>query len=180
MSKRIRLIFELVLLAVIFAISIAVFLYRDSLEAVSNWGYLGVLVLCFLSNFTVFLPAPSLLVVVSSAQVLPPLWVASIGAIGTTLGELAGYVCGRIGQDVSVRFTKLVDKLSKMIRKDLLFVFVLALLPLPIFDAAGVYAGGNKMRATKFMMACFAGKWLKMLFYAFFFQSAMDYLVKLI
>lgn len=180
MRRQWRLLAEITLLLIIVTGSVAVFVFRDELDSIGDWGYIGVFFLCLLSNFTVFLPAPSLMVVVSSAQILSPFFVATIGAFGTTVGEMAGYICGRIGHDVSVRFSKLIDKLSRVIQKDFLFVFILALLPLPIFDAAGVYAGGNKMRTTKFMMSCFVGKWLKMLFYAFFFQSSMDYLVKLI
>ena len=47
----------------------------------------------------------------------------------------------------------------------LCLVFVLALLPLPLFDVAGVYSGGTRLHVAKFFLACYLGKFLKLLVY---------------
>ena len=51
-------------------------------------------------------------------------------------------------------------------------MFLLALLPLPLFDLAGVYSGGSGMPLWRFACACWCGKFLKMLTYAYLFGLA--------
>ena len=72
-----------------------------------KYGYLGVLVLCFICNVTVFAPVPSLIVVVTAAQTLNPWLVILLGAVGTTLGEMVGHLSGKSGE----RFFKRTDAL---------------------------------------------------------------------
>lgn len=172
-----RRIIEIALFVLIVATSIAVFVFKNSLQQLGEWGYIGVFLLCFLSNLTVFLPAPSLLVVVSCSQVLSPFFVALVGAIGTTMGEMSGYVSGALGQDLSTKFKGLVQKMAKRVKNNSIAVAVFALLPLPLFDVAGVYAGGVRMPVASFAISCFLGKWLKMLAYAYMAGRLLEFLV---
>jgi len=176
MEQKRRKILEIALLIVIIVISVLVFLFREEVQALGNWGYGGLFLLCFLSNCTVFLPAPSLMVVVSFARSMAPLPVALLGALGTTLGEMFGYTFGRAGQSVSGKFARLIEWLTERVHKVGFLVFLLAFLPLPLFDFAGVYAGGSKMPVWKFGLYCFLGKALKMLLYAYAFTALMDFL----
>ena len=68
------------------AVSILIFCRRDILVYDDKYGYLGVFVLCFICNATVFAPAPSLIVAVTAAQTLQPIPVILLGAAGK-LGE---------------------------------------------------------------------------------------------
>lgn len=104
---------------------------------------------------------------------MPPFAVATVGAVGTTLGEFSGYICGRAGQNLSSKFAVFIEKISKKIHRVSILVFILALLPLPLFDFAGVYAGGCKMPSWKFGLCCFLGKWMKMVFYAAIMSSIL-------
>ncbi|MGN0496383.1 MAG: VTT domain-containing protein [Lachnospiraceae bacterium] len=153
--------------------SVVVFLYRKELGAIGGLGYLGVFILCLLSNITIFLPAPSLMVVVSYSQVFSPILVAVIGALGTTVGELSGYIFGDAITNLSVRWQVLIKKISKKITNVNILVFVLALLPLPLFDFVGVYAGSKKVKLSLFIIACYIGKLIKMLFYTVFVGGAI-------
>lgn len=175
-----RKIFEWLLLFFIVALSISVFVFRDKVTSLGSWGYGGLFLLCYLSNCTVFLPAPGLMVVISFAQAMSPIIVATLGAAGTTLGEMSGYAFGHAGQSVSVRFQKVVEWFSERIRNVNVLIFVLALLPLPLFDFAGIYAGGTKVKMWKFILACFIGKWLKMYIYAVAATQIFDYLMPFI
>ena len=169
MKKKTRTVVEIILLLLVAATSVLIFVHRNQLRAsnvVLRWGYIGIFFLCFLSNATVFLPAPSLMVVVGAAMILPPLPVAIVGSLGSMTGELTGYVCGRAGEDLSTRFSAFIERLRKKLRRDWLIVFLLALLPLPLFDLAGVYSGGSRMPLWRFASACWCGKFLKMLAYA--------------
>ena len=85
-KKKVKdyMIVSLVILA-----SIIVFIFRKNVSKVGELGYIGVFLLCFLSNLTVFLPSPGLLVVMSYASVLSPILVCIIGALGSIIfGDL--------------------------------------------------------------------------------------------
>ena len=165
MNVKLRKTLEIVLVIFIVAISIGIFLMRDKIGQVSNLGYLGLFLLCFLANSTVLLPAPSLMIAASCALIMNPLLVALFAALGSTLGELVGYAFGIITKDLSPKFQKLLDKLTNKVHNQTLLVFILAVLPLPLFDIVGVYSGGTKMNLIKFFIACFIGKFIKLLVY---------------
>ena len=164
-KQKLRRAGELLLLALILALSVLIFLFRDRIGQVSQVGYLGLMGLCFLATATVFLPAPSLLIAASCALIMDPLLVALCAAFGSALGEMMGYLLGRTGGDLSPRFRGLAEKLKEKVKNELLLVFLLALLPLPLFDFAGIWCGGTRQHPLRFFLACFAGKLLKMLVY---------------
>ena len=157
---------DYLIVCLVVTVSVLIFVYKEEVAAIGEFGYAGIFVLCLLSNLTVFLPAPSLMVVVSYSQVLAPLPVCLIGALGTTLGELSGYMFGNAMDNLSEKWKKIMDGISKKIKNVYLLVFIFALIPLPIFDLVGVYAGGKKVKLQFFIVACYLGKLLKMLFYA--------------
>lgn len=154
--------------------SILIFVFRDKVTAIGEIGYIGIFVLCFLSNLTVFLPAPSLMVVVSYSQVLSPVLVAIIGALGTTFGEMSGYLLGGAIENISKKWDKLISWISSKIRNVYLLVFIFALMPLPLFDFVGVYAGSKRVKMSLFFVACYSGKLIKMLFYALVVGNAVS------
>lgn len=165
MNEKIRRFFEVALLLLIIALSVAIFIFRDQLTDVGEVGYIGLFLLCFLANSSVLLPAPSLMIAASCALILNPFWVAVVASLGSTTGELVGYAFGKTGSSVSPKFSSLLDKLNRHIKNPSMLIFVLALLPLPLFDVAGIYSGASRMRLGKFYLLCFAGKLIKMLVY---------------
>ena len=165
LNNKIKKILGILFLILIVALSVTVFVMRDKIGEVSDIGYLGLFFLCFLANATVFLPAPSLMLAASCALIMNPWLVALFAALGSSLGELVGYVFGAVSIDVSPKFQKLMGLLAEKIHNRTVLVFVLALLPLPLFDVAGVYSGGTKMNLVKFFIVCFGGKFIKMLVY---------------
>ena len=165
MNSKFRKILEILFVVVIIALSVVIFLMRDKIGNVSDVGYLGLFLLCFLANSTVLLPAPSLMIAASCSLIMNPFWVALSAALGSTLGEFVGYVFGTITKDLSPKFQRLLDKLTNKVRNQTVLVFILALLPLPLFDIVGIYSGGTKMNLIKFSVACFIGKFIKLLVY---------------
>lgn len=165
MNKKLRRFLEIVLLVAIVALSVAIFCFRDYFANVGEVGYIGLFLLCFLANSTVLLPAPSLMIAASCALILNPFLVAVVAALGSTLGEFVGYAFGKTGCDVSPRMRAFMDKLCGRIRNPSMLIFILALLPLPLFDVAGIYSGASRMGLGRFFLLCFAGKFLKMLVY---------------
>ena len=173
-SLTVKILCVVFLLAVI-AMSVFIFLNRDKLEQTGNYGLIGVFVLCFISNATVFLPAPSLIVVVTAASFLNPFLVSLAGALGSALGELTGFFSGRAGKNIGKAKT---GKLGRAVQKHgTPVVFIFALLPLPIFDIIGVASGFLGIKWYKFMVACLPGKFIKMLIYAYgftYFRNVLD------
>ncbi|MCD7822660.1 MAG: VTT domain-containing protein [Oscillospiraceae bacterium] len=165
MKQKLRKAFEILFFVAIVAISITIFVMRDRIGQVSDVGYLGLFLLCFLANSTVLLPAPSLMIAASCALIMNPILVSLFAALGSTLGEFVGYAFGRITKDLSPKFQRFLGKLTEKVHSDTLLVFILAVLPLPLFDVVGIYSGGTKMNLGKFFLACFIGKFIKLLIY---------------
>lgn len=165
MKENIKKILEIVFVVFVVILSFVIVCIRDRIENVSDISYLGLLLLCFLANSTVLLPAPSLMIAASCALVMNPWLVALFAAIGSALGELVGYAVGNVTKDLSPKFKGLLDKLTDKIHNQAILVFILAVLPLPLFDVIGIYSGGTKMNLFKFFFACFLGKFIKIMFY---------------
>lgn len=174
LKEKKRCLIEIIIIILIILSSIVIFLFRDRFDNIGTIGYLGLFLLCFLANSTVFLPSPSLMIVASCALILNPLLVAVVGSLGSSLGEFMGYFFGVASKNVSLRMQNMFELLKKHVNKPIVLVFILALLPLPLFDVAGVYAGGTKVNGIKFFAACYLGKFIKMLFYAYFYNKLND------
>lgn len=165
MNSKVRKILEILFVIIIVALSVVIFLLRDKIGQVSDISYLGLFLLCFIANSTVLLPAPSLMIAASCALIMNPLGVALSAALGSTLGEFVGYAFGTITKDLSPKFQKVLDKLTGKVHNQTVLVFILAVLPLPFFDIVGIYSGGTKMNLIRFSIACFIGKFIKLLVY---------------
>lgn len=165
MRNKYRRIVEFLFVLFVIALSIVIFLLRDKIGQMSEISYLGLFILCFLANSTVLLPSPSLMIAASCALIMNPWLVALFAALGSTLGELVGYAFGAVTKDLSPRFLKLLDKFTGKVHNQILLVFILAVLPLPLFDVVGIYSGGTRMSLIKFFVACFVGKLIKLLIY---------------
>lgn len=165
MNAKLRKIIEVLFIVFVVLLSVTIFLLRDKIGQVSNVGYLGLFFLCFLANSTVLLPAPSLMIAASCALIMNPWLVALFAALGSTLGEFVGYVFGTVTKDLSPKFQIILEKFTSKIHNQTLLVFILAVLPLPLFDIVGIYSGGTKMNLMKFTAACFIGKFIKLLVY---------------
>jgi membrane protein YqaA with SNARE-associated domain len=161
LSTRILSVFFVL---VIIAISVCIFVFREKIQHLGNIGYLGVLFLCFVCNATILAPAPSLAVIISSALTYNPIFVALVGATGTTLGEAVGYYSGYLGKNI-VDFKN--NKIASLVKKyGAPIIFVFALMPLPLFDIIGIASGYLRIKFYKFYIACFVGKFVKMAIYA--------------
>lgn len=156
---------DFLIVSLVIAASIIVFIFRKDVARIGELGYIGVFLLCLLSNMTVFLPAPSLLVVMSYASVLSPILVCIIGALGSTIGELNGYLFGNSIGEISEKWNSFLERADQKIKNIYVLVFVFAFIPLPLFDFVGVYAGSRKVKIPYFFVACYTGKLLKMIFY---------------
>jgi membrane protein DedA with SNARE-associated domain len=163
-------------LAAVIAITVYIFSIRDQAAQLAVYGYPGIFLLSILANATLFLPAPGVAFVFSMGAVFPPLPVALAAGAGSALGELSGYLAGFSGRAVLERSPR-IERLEKMMRRyGALTILVLAFIPNPVFDLAGITAGMLRMPVSKFLFFCWIGKTLKMLAFAFAGAFAVKWL----
>ena len=130
---------------------------------------IGIFIACIITNSTVLLPATSMVIVLEYAQLINPIAVAIVGALGTSVGELTGYYMGRAGSNI-IKSEKIKKIKIRFDRHTYIWIFVFALLPLPIFDIVGLLAGSTNTNVFCFYFTCVAGKFIKMGCYILMFQ----------
>ena len=176
MNQKKQYVKDSLIIGFVLISSVIIFLFRNHLDGLEHAGYAGVFLLCLISNSTVLLPSPGLTVILAAARVLSPVPVALIGALGTSIGEFTGYALGASVVNLSEKGKKWSDFFRKYIKNTEILLFLFAFLPLPLFDAAGMYAGSRKMHPARFFLICYIGKALKMVIYAlaagYFYQWA--------
>jgi membrane protein DedA with SNARE-associated domain len=165
-ETRTTILRVLAVLAVI-GISVYIFSIRDHVDQFAAWGYPGVFLIALLANATVFLPAPGVAVVFAMGSVFHPLGVALAAGVGGALGELTGYLAGFSGGAV-VEKTAAYARIQPWVQKwGGWAVLVLAAIPNPFFDLAGIAAGTLKMPVWKFLLFCWVGQTIKMTAFAY-------------
>ena len=166
------------ILQIIFGILIAaaIFLYSGQLQELEGWGYFGVFIISLLSAATIFFPAPGWAIVIAMGGVLNPLYVGLVAGIGAGIGEITGYIVGHGAKDAAGNFKEL-KKYRELIKKyDVLGVFILALIPNPFFDVAGLAAGALNIKWWRFIIACIIGRTLRYVALAYIGDFSLDYL----
>jgi len=169
-SKRMnpKLVNVLRVLALIVVIALTVFLYlnRDKVGSLGVFGYPGIFLISMLSNATLILPVPGVLFTSAMGLVFNPWWVALAAGSGAALGELSGYMAGFSGQAI-IENKKWYDRLTVWMKNyGSLTVFILALIPNPVFDIGGMVAGALRMPLWRFLLFCWLGKIGKMLIFS--------------
>lgn len=156
------------------AVTAIIFIFRDQLKEVEKYGYVGIFLLNVIGNATIVLPAPTILTAFAGGGVFNPIAVGIIAAAGATIGELTGYLAGLSGQAI-VENREAYERFQVFIQKyGLRALFLLAAIPNPLFDLAGIIAGISKIPIPTFLLVTWAGKIVKFLLIAYlgsFFSS---------
>ena len=168
-GRRLLLARILALLAVI-AITVYVYNIRDQAEQLVRYGYPGIFLLSILANATVLLPAPGIVFVFFMGAVFNPVGVAIAAGLGAAIGEMSGYLAGFSGQAIVENTTYYQRILGWMENNQFtasMVILVLAFIPNPFFDLAGISAGTLRMPVIRFLFFCAIGKILKMFIFAY-------------
>ena len=151
-------------------LGVGVGLWATGALEVHHVGYLGLFGLTLLSSGSIIIPVPGLAAVCVAAAPevgLDPLAVALISALAQALGELSGYLAGRSGANI-IQKTRYYPTIQKgMQQHGALVLFVLAAIPNPVFDVAGMTAGSLEYSVRSFLIFVFAGKVLKSIVIAY-------------
>lgn len=133
---------------------------RQILASIGSWGYLGVFLAEMLNSASVLFPTPVPAYTMSMATVLDPILVGIFGGIGSSIGELTGYLLGVKGRRV-IRRGRLYQRFRSLAgRWAGVFIFAFALFPLPV-DVAGMWAGTVRYPVLRFFSFLVLGKIVK-------------------
>lgn len=142
------------------AVSVGSNLWAPQLRSLAFFGYFGLFCLGALASASLFLPGLALVLTLPAGFVLNPIAVGVSVAAGATLGELTGYFAGKAGRNIAVqnggKLWRAIDVLFQ--RRGTTAVFIVAIVPGPVFDFAGIMAGSSGMPIVRFLLATFAGK----------------------
>jgi uncharacterized membrane protein YdjX (TVP38/TMEM64 family) len=162
------------------AITLAILAWHDRIKGLGQYGYLGVFLISLMGNATVVLPAPSLAAVFAIGSVLNPVLVGLAAGVGEALGELTGFLAGYGGRAV-VEDRAAFQRLERWVgRYGLIVIFVLSVIPNPLFDLAGIAAGMLRFPLWQFLLSCWAGKTLKTMAFALAGAQSADLLLRLL
>lgn len=144
------------------AITAAIFIFADRIRDLGQYGYPGVFVVSLVGNATLILPAPYYVVVGALGVALNPLLLGIVAGLGASLGELTGYLAG-VGGRAVIENRATYERIERWMRKSgMLVIFLLAAIPNPVFDVGGISAGALRMPVWKFLLACWAGKTVRL------------------
>jgi membrane protein YqaA with SNARE-associated domain len=144
------------------AIVAAVLYFGRDIAELRRYGYAGAFFISMLASATILFPAPGWAVVVAMSRMLDPVTLGIVAGLGSAIGELTGYLAGEGTMEIidekiteSKRIRELVEKYGP------LAIFVLAFIPNPLFDIAGIAAGSAEVEWWKFLIATAAGRVLR-------------------
>jgi uncharacterized membrane protein YdjX (TVP38/TMEM64 family) len=174
-TERKQILLKILLLFFVIAITTLLFLYRNELQKLAHLGYSGIFILSILANATLILPVPGVALTTAMGAIFNPFWVAIAAGLGAAIGELTGYVAGYSGQ-IIVEQTEWYDRLTRWMKSyGDLTVLIMAIVPNPLFDLAGMAAGMLKLPLLRFLIWCSIGKIIKMLVFAYSGATLFNY-----
>jgi len=162
-----QIIVSVLILFILFAFSYFLFLHRSEIQRFEHYGYPGIFLVSLLSNSTIIFPLPGVLITSAMGAVFNPFWVAMTSGLGAAIGELSGYLAGSAGKFV-VEDKGWYEQIMNAMRKyGGWIILILAFIPNPFFDLAGIAAGVLRIPLWQFLLFCGIGKILKMLLFSY-------------
>ncbi|MBL7062199.1 MAG: VTT domain-containing protein [Dehalococcoidia bacterium] len=158
------------ILALLFVVALSVFLLlnRDKVAELQVYGYLGVFIISIITCSSIVVPVPGWILIATMAFALNnPFLVGIVSGLGGTIGEMTGYLLGyggRLAVDNVGLYTRMVRWMK---RWGSVTIFVLALIPNPLFDVAGAAAGSLRFPVWKFLLFGAAGRIPKHILFAY-------------
>ncbi len=143
-------------------LSLGVFGLRDYFKDATSLGLFGIFLINLISSATFFVSGPAFLTVIAGGSIYPPLLVALFASLGAAVGDMVSFILGYSGRDLAiVRFRKklwfrVVESLFQ--KYGSVFLFILALIPNPFFDALGLIAGLFGFSPLRFFAIIFVGR----------------------
>jgi uncharacterized membrane protein YdjX (TVP38/TMEM64 family) len=167
-SVRWALIFGIFGIIVTILMAVGIIVYKEHVQALQNYGYIGAFFISILGGATVIVPVPMLAVVFALGGVMEYPWLVAIAAaLGELIGALTIYLTGRsAGQAISQtkhnRFYKAYEKMLKIIKRwGSIGLFIVTCVVNPFFYPAAFAAGALRFGLKKYIFVVLAGKLVK-------------------
>ncbi len=187
--------FAVVLLLLGALIPGVVLLFKPDLtDGLAGFGYFGVFLTNLASTGTLFIPVPGLtgaaqLLIIKEAERSQFPWLVGVaGGAGMAVGEVTAYYAGYLGSELvrgrelpgPKRFHATIERVVRWIdwlmdRWGTATLFVLAAVPNPVFEVAGITAGSVRMPLKRFLPAVTAGKIVRGILLAYLGQRVIDW-----
>lgn len=178
-SSSVKPIWRILLLAVVVAVTALLFINREKLQELQNYGYAGIFLFSVAANATIILPVPGVAFTTAMGAIFTPWKVAVAAGLGASVGELTGYAAGLSGEGLVANnktYTKMLTWMQKHPRWVFWLVVLLAFIPNPLMDLAGMASGVMRIPAWKYLLACAIGKIGKMMLFAYAGKLSVDFL----
>jgi len=167
-------------LLVAIAIPVLIYLFRDRVQELSSLGYLGAFLTMLAGNATVILPVPGLFMVFALGHSLNPLLVGLAAGPGAALGELVGYFAGFSSSGL-IKNTAIYKRIKYWVKRyGPIVIAVLAAIPNPTFDVAGLVSGALGIRWWQFLLAVWAGKTVQAIVIAYAGAASLGWVEQLL
>jgi membrane protein DedA with SNARE-associated domain len=150
---------------------VAVIYYKDELNSLQHWGYLGAFIISILGGATIVIPVPMLAVVFALGGAMDHSWQVALVGLSAALGELVGaltiYMTGHgagraIIESRHGKIQRAYEKLlGLMERKGPIVLFIVASVVNPFFYPAALAAGALRFGLMKYSIIVLAGKIIK-------------------
>ncbi|MFA5079050.1 MAG: VTT domain-containing protein [Dehalococcoidia bacterium] len=165
-------------LVLVIALVVIIIWQRENIASFALWlakypglKYIGIFVISAAASATLVIPIPGLAMtsLIGTLSVNPwdPLWIGIASGLGATLGEITGYLLGYSGR-MAIADTATYEKVVGWMKKwGSLTIFILSLLPNPLFDIAGLAAGALRYPLWKFLLVGAAGRLPKHILFSY-------------
>jgi membrane protein DedA with SNARE-associated domain len=161
-------------------VTFAIVKFAPQIKQFQQYGYTGVFLTSLIANATIALPIPSLAVTFSMGAALSWPLVGLAAGIGEALGETTGYIAGITGSAVVENKRSYARMQYWMENHGMLTIFTLSVIPNPVIDLAGITAGALRYAYYKFLFACWVGKTIKTLIFAWAGSHSVSWLLTLL
>lgn len=164
------------LLVLVVSVGVILLVAPDLTDRLQGFGYAGVFLTNLASTATLFIPVPGLTaagqtLIVSQGEKHQPLLVGIAGGSGMALGEITAYYAGFLGAELArgrriggpAWFQQAAEGVVRAVnwlmgRWGMITLFVLAVIPNPAFEVAGITAGSVRMPFKRFFASVAVGK----------------------
>ncbi|HXG36463.1 MAG TPA: VTT domain-containing protein [Dehalococcoidia bacterium] len=167
-SRRLEFALLLAVAGLTIALGTAFFYLGLDLDNFKSYGYAGLFVINLLGAASIVLPSPAAASIFGEGAFLGDFlnvpaffWVGLVAGLAEAIGEFSGYAAGYGSRLIVLRQPLYQRVYSWMERRRILTIFVMSIIPNPIFDLAGVAAGAVRMPLLSFFTTVLTGRIIK-------------------
>jgi membrane protein DedA with SNARE-associated domain len=186
-SSRRKYILAGLFLGGVIAVCVFLVFHWEYIVRFQQYGYLGLFIMTIVTGFSIPLPVPYMVFTFTLGGILHPALVGAAAGLGLGIGGTLLYLTGRGGrrflphfsisnlddENYSSRFARFLRKirLPRMMefaqRRGTVAIFVLSVIPNPVFAPVAVSMGAMRFGLWKFFFSCWGGSTAKAMVLAY-------------